>query len=899
MEIDIPDNLGAISFWAGKWASTPVSVTDIGHWQTYAVTRGDDVDDSVSVYIDGVLKHRATGADPRVYSQEPFWIGGFRVTPGTTDTEWASFLGTLEYFAMWKRKLTDAEIAEFTDKPYSVVKHQLSVDKPLKYQAINGTKEFGRDLAYYTSSWVDDIVNHRPIYPESYITENMASIDPDTQNLIFDSNFIHTQMVDFAGNDRLSNDEFTVSLRFKLHANARSQTLNCGLWSFWGGTDKQRVQASLRSNVDSGYTITFTIGAYTVTAAVTWNLLSVFKTWSFTYDADNRITIYRNDTLMASKDIVGRRVRTSGGLRVGYNYLPIERALPGEVEYVSVWNRAFNSVKLHDFLELPYDHLKDGILQNIKPAGKGVVDTTQTITNWLTTYVFDAKNEVIRNRELSIWGDSDADSNTYFIGGQTVFDIQTSKQTGFNRYETRSSIHGYRPSSAPAEPNVDNRTFTFRAKLLPKPPGSPSDVIPHQSTLFCCANSSNPTTSQHQTCHVYYYGNGESDPQIVFEYGNMYLKYPYSLTKALQFHDFAFRIEQEGGNRTLTIWIDGEKVDTKTNANTFRVDDLQFRLGGYWDLRGGSYTPYIRFKGVVDSYGIWGRALNAAEIKKLNREPYVCVNPNDDAKPNPDEMNLVIKPGDLTRDLYYYTLDFKKELVHQYDMESTGNEITWKGAPTHNVEFTNASNHNCIYLCSSSEATRHPISTENLTIIYKVKKTAIRAPGGNYYCVPDWNGNDRRLSSHCMWMSGGKFRWVTDTGRFANSRVDVSFGDTVTGEPLWPTVAFRMTKQTDGKYRYEVFVNGNKTGTSKVLTQSREGMTNNPRLAIGGWKTSNNYKGGQFEMEYFAFWNRALRDPEIFYVTKNPYIFITGTPKSIPIAHPEIHIVDPRDEDAD
>ncbi|WP_419608080.1 hypothetical protein, partial [Thiolapillus sp.] len=259
------------------------------------------------------------------------------------------------------------------------------------------------------------------------------------------------------------------------------------------------------------------------------------------------------------------------------------------------------------------------LLRDTKPIGRGRRDHFQPLIDGMTTYVFSANNELVRNLQLRIEGEADVVTNTAFKAQQTVFDIQIRKQKNLQRYDTYACVKGHRHSSAPYEPNVPNRSITFRAKLLPKPPGAPSDVVPHQSTLFCSDDSS-AESRKHQRWHVYYYGNGTSDPQIVFEYGDMWLKYPYPLADALDFHDFVFMVEQFQNDRKLSIWIDGVMVDSKKNANTYAVNNLQFRLGGYRDLLDLGHIHYIRFKGVVDSYGIWNRALNEAEIRKLHRE---------------------------------------------------------------------------------------------------------------------------------------------------------------------------------------------------------------------------------------------------------------------------------------
>ncbi|WP_419635248.1 LamG-like jellyroll fold domain-containing protein, partial [Thiolapillus sp.] len=751
------------------------------------------------------------------------------------------------------------------------------------------TKAFAKNLRYYTCSWVDDIVNYRPLYPESSPAAHKAQIDPDTDNLIFDVNYNDRQEVNFGGPDMLSVDNFTVSIRLKLHANALSKPLDHALWGF-PASGNDHVEASITGTKAAGYSIVFTIGPYSISASADWSSMSDLKTWSFVYNSNDRIAIYKESDQVAIKDISGRHVGTTGGIRVGYNDGAVRPAFPGEVEYVSVWNDVFNSVKLHDFLQAPYGHLKKGILRDTKPIGRGRRDHFQTMVDGLTTYVFSADNELVRNLQLRIVGEADVSTNTAFKAQQTVFDVQTTKQKTLQRYETHACVKGHRHSSAPAEPDVPNRTITFRAKLLPKPPGSPSDVVPHQSTLFCCADSSG-ASYKHQRWHVYYYGNGTSDPQIVFEYGDMWLKYPYPLADALNFHDFAFKVEQFGNDRKLSIWIDGVMVDSKRNANTYSVSNLQFRLGGYRDLLDVPHIPFIRFKGVVDSYGIWNRALNEAEIKKIHREPYVPVIPNHKAKPNPEVMDLSIKPMDLTRDMRFYTLDFKREIVQGYDMPSLGSDIEWLPAPNFNVKFKNTRDLTRIYLSTQEYASQHPIPTDNFTIMFKVAASTKNAPHGNYFCIAGGGGNDR-LSSHCAWIAtDDKYHWPIDIGKYSTERLTPAYGDGDTKTPVWPTMAIRL-KKTGNTYSRTAFVNGSEVGNRDSNEPGR--YYSGGWLVLGGWDSGNYYRGGIFEMEFFAMWDRALSNAEIAEMYANPYSIIQGTPKAL--IDPTITVIDPGDE---
>ncbi|WP_419593873.1 LamG-like jellyroll fold domain-containing protein [Thiolapillus sp.] len=888
MEVDIPDNLGGISFWAGKWASTPVSTVDLKKWKTYAVRRGDDIADDVSVFVDGLRGDIETNAPARRYSGQPFLIGGYDAVSGG-QVEWSSFVGELEYFAVWKRALSDAEVAEFTDKPYSIVEHKANVDKPLTYQAIDETKAFAKNLRYYTCSWVDDIVNYRPLYPESSPAAHKAQIDPDTDNLIFDGNYNDRQEVNFGGPDMLSVDSFTVSIRLKLHANALSKPLDHALWGF-PASGNDHVEASITGTKAAGYSIVFTIGPYSISASADWGSMSDLKTWSFVYNSNDRIAIYKESDQVATKDISGRHVGTSGGIRVGHNDGSTRPAFPGEVEYISVWNDVFNSVRLHDFLEYPYAHLKRGLLRDEKPIGRGSRDHFQTMVDGLTTYVFSADNELVRNLQLRIEGEADVVTNTEFKARQTVFNIQTVKQATLQRYDTYACVKGHRHSSAPYEPDVPNRTITFRAKLLPKPPGAPSDVVPHQSTLFCSDDSS-AESRKHQRWHVYYYGNGTSDPQIVFEYGDMWLKYPYPLADALNFHDFAFMVEQFGNDRKLSIWIDGVMVDSKRNANTYAISNLQFRLGGYRDLLDLGHIHYIRFKGVVDSYGIWDRALNEAEIKKIHREPYVPVIPNHKAKPNPEVMDLSIKPMDLTRDMRFYTLDFKREMVQGYDMPSRGSDIEWMPAPSFNVKFKNASELNRIYLSTQDFATFNHIPTDNFTIMFKTKSSELTNAHGNYFCIAGGGGNER-LCSHCAWVStDNKYRWPIDIGEYTQTRIQPLFGDGSTKTPVFPTMTIRL-KKTGSTYSRTAFVNGSEVGNLDSTHPGKYYPSN--WLVLGGWNTGSSYRGGIFEMEFFAMWDRALSNDEIAEMYANPYAIIQGMPKAL--IDPTITVIDPEEE---
>ncbi|WP_419585807.1 LamG-like jellyroll fold domain-containing protein [Thiolapillus sp.] len=883
MWLDLPDDLGDIEFNAGKWVTTTLTPADLQQWKTYAVTRGDDVEDDVSVFVDGVFKARVANATPRRYSNEPFWIGGFNAISGS-DVLWSSFVGELEYFAVWKRKLTTAEIAEFTDKPYSIFEDKAHVDKPRAYQAIDESEEFSKNILYYTCSWVDDIVNHRPIYPSI----DRLTIDPDSDNLIFDSDYNNIQMVDFGGAVALSDERFTVSMRMRLHANALSKTLLHALWDF-PSSGSLNVEGAIQGAKSYGYNLVFKIGGESVSAKADWSSLAEFHTWSFTYDSNDRIAIYRDDTLIASKSISATRVEVTGGIRVGHNEGTVRRAIPAEVEYIAVWNEAFGAAKLHNFLQFPYAHLKNGVLQDKKPLGRGILASDQTITRGLSTYVFDAENEVIRDRGLTIEGEAYVLPNTEFTRRRTVFDVQIATQAPLGRYETHACVRGYRSSTDPLEPNVDNRTATFRARLLPKPSGAPSDVVPHQSTLFCCSDS---TTNLQQRWHAYYYGNVASNPKIVFEYGDMYLMYPFPLSDALNFHDFAFRVDQDGNNRRLTIWIDGEMVDTKTSANTYDVRDLEFRLGGYKDHPTAASVPYIRFKGVVDSYGIWDRALNEAEIKKLHREPYTPVSPNHNVKPNPEVMDLSIKPMDLTRDMRFYTLDFKKELVHQYDMPKEGDAIEFLGAPTFNVRFKSNTDGNRIYLSTLDFAKFNPLSTDSLTLVYKSKSSTLGSPHGNYYCIVG-GGNSYRLSSHCAWVgSDGKYRWPIDIGEFTNTRLDAHFGNTGTVTPAWPTMAVRLEKTGTNVYTRTAFVDGQEILKNETDKPGR--YEGDDWLVIGGWSNSSGYAGAKMEMEFFAIWNRALTDEELAYIYANPYAIIQGTPKAL--IDPTITVIDPEEE---
>lgn len=867
------------SCYAGIGSGDEVADTQTAGWHTYALTRGNDVEDDMTMYIDGAVVKRQASVPVRKYTGKLMRIGGLK-----NHHRWKSFLGELEYFGVWKRKLSDAEIAEFTDKPYSIFEDKAAVDKPKAYQAIDESDEFSKNILYYTCSWVDDIVNHRPIYPSI----DRASIDPDSDNLIFDSNYSNVQMVDFGGAAKLSDQRFTVSMRMRLHANALSTTLLHALWDF-PSSGSLNVEGTIQGAKSYGYSLVFKIGGESVLAKADWSSLSEFHTWSFTYDSNDRIAVYRDDTLIASKSISATRVEVTGGIRVGHNEGTVRRAIPAEVEYIAVWNEAFGAAKLHNFLQFPYSHLKNGVLQNKKPLGKGVLAADQTIVSGLSTYVFDAENEVIRDRSLTIEGEAYVLPNAEFTRRRTVFDIQIAKQAPLGRYETHAAVRGYRPSAAPLEPEVDNRTVTFRAKLLPKPPLAPGDVVPHQSTLFCCSDG---TAARQQRWHAYYYGNGISDPQIVFEYGDMFLKYPYPLNDALEFHDFAFRVDQNGNNRRLTIWIDGDMVDTKTNANTYDVHGLEFRLGGYKDHPSTASVPYIRFKGVVDSYGIWDRALNEAEIKKLHREPYTPVIPNYNVKPSPDASNLSIKTIDLTQDLRFYTLDFKKELVHQYDMPKEGNDIEFLGAPTFNVKFKSNTNGNRIYLSTRDFAKSNPISTDNVTIVYKVKSSTLGGAHGNYYCIVG-GGSNYRLSSHCSWVgSDGKYRWPTDIGEFTSTRLDVHYGNTSTVTPAWPTMAVRLEKTGTNIYTRTAFVDGQEVLKNESSKPGR--YEADDWLVIGGWSNSTNYAGAKMEMEFFAIWDRALTDEELAYIYANPYVIVEGTPKAL--IGPTITVIGPEDD---
>lgn len=872
------------TWWAGKGLDNKIADSITAGWHSYVLTRGDDADNDMGMYVDGSVVQHTTNCPVRKHTNQVMRIGGYKDHP-----RWKSFLGELEYFAVWKRKLTDAEIATFSEKPYEILINKEKVDKPTGYQTLDITKRFAENLIYYTQSWVDDLASNRPIYPESKGGVKKAFIDPVTQNLLFDANFDQSQMVDYRGGDKLSTDNFTISIRLKLSSTARAKTLDHAIWGFRSASSTNHVGAKITGTEAEGYKIIFSIGRYIVTADVAWNLLSNLKTWSFTYNSNDRIIIYRNSTKMVEKDIRGRRASLIGGIRVGYNMPPMEKAFPGEIEYLAVWNETFNSVHLHDFLQFPYAHLKPGILQDIKPVGKGTLDTNQTITDDLTTYVFDAENEVVRNRTLNIHGEGGVSTNTAFTGRQTKFDIQIVKQGGLSRYETRCCILGYRPANDPAEPNVDNRTVSIRVKLSPKPPNAPADVVPHHSTLFCCAID---RAEKHQRWHVYYYAFAPNEHKIAFEYGDMSVVCPFALDKALNFHNFVFRLEQARDKRTLSIWIDGEQVASNTQTNEYDVYNLQWRLGGYQNVL-TSAAYYLRFKGVVDSYGIWKRALTEDEIKKLHREPYVAVNPNLKEKPDPNTYNISLASSDLTRKLFFYTLDFKNELVNNYWMEKVGANIRYIYSSS-NVRFESNINDNRIFLMPPKPGYDYQPKFD-ITILWRARNISdAEAWQGNYFCNPSRRGDRQRMSSHVCRPIGNEMDLIIDPGLITTKRLRGTFPNDGNKQAFF-TMALRVTYLGPQQWKYEAFARGQQIAEGVHTDQLP--LFPDWRFAIGGWERTDNYKGAKMEMEYFAFWARALSDDELAYVTENPYALVEIAPKEN--INPTITVVDPGEDDAD
>lgn len=889
LEIDLPDGLGDAAFWAGTWGAASLTSAQLSAWHTYAFTRGDDSDNDEDVYIDGVAKGHADNAAPRRMSNQFFRIGGFDILQGTTETEYASFLGDLEYFAMWKRKLSAAEIATFSEKPYEILIDKEKVDKPTGYQAVDITKRFAENLIYYTSSWLDDIASNRPIYPESQGGVKKATIDPVSQNLLFDADFDQTQMVNFGESNRLSSDKFTISIRLKLHSTARTKTLDHALWGFRSASSTNHVDAKITGTEAAGYKIIFSIGNYSVSTDVAWNLLSSFKTWTFTYNSNDRIVIYRNSTKMVEKDIGARRSASVGAIRIGYNMPPMQKAFPGEVEYVAVWNDTFNSVHLHDFLQYPYAHLKAAELMDKKPLGKGALNRELPINNDLGTYVMDGRNEVVRNRSLQVVGKGSLPPEVDFIDRNTVFKLRTSEISG--SYNTPAYITGYRTGN---EPQVANRTALFRCKLHPKPSGAPAAVHPNHSTLFCCAD----TDAYEHRWHVYYGGFGDPAPIIVFEFGRTWLKHPFPVADAVNYHNFAFVQEYSYSGTTeyitLSIWIDGEKVASKKEANRSPVSvyELDFRLGGYKDaiVSGGKPADYSRFKGTVESYGVWDRALSEAEIKKLHREPYCSLIRNLVDKPNPNTYNISIASSDLTRNLFFYTLDFKNELVNNYWMEKVGVDIRYIYA-TSNVYFDSNINNNRIFLMPPTPGYDYQPKYE-ITILWRARRIDSEASwAGNYFCCPNRRGSTERISSHVCRPDGDNLDFIVDPGDITKNRLRGTFPHGGNPDGFF-TMALRITNLGNRRWRYQSFARGNMV--DEAVHPSPIPLFENWRMAIGGWERTSNYQGAKMEMEYFAFWARALSDTELEYVTENPYALVEIAPKAL--IDPTITVIDPEEE---
>ncbi|WP_419611246.1 LamG-like jellyroll fold domain-containing protein, partial [Thiolapillus sp.] len=293
--IDLPNDLATSIPHKRYWAWAPSEMTNheimddtLSGWHTYALTRGDDINNVLDMYLDGSNIQSDGNVRVRGHTNSFFRIGGF-----SRSSRWKTFIGEMEYFAVWNRQLTATEIATFTAKPYLIVGNQRNVIKPMEYQAVDESKEFAKHLIYYTCSWVDDIATRRPIYPESSPAAQKVQIDPDTDNLIFDGNYPEKQEVNLGGPDILSPDSFTVSIKIRMHSNASSKTLLHAIWGF-PSRNGQEVQAWITGTKSGGYSVVFTIGPYSVTASADWSSLSDFKTWSFTYDSNDRIIIYKD-----------------------------------------------------------------------------------------------------------------------------------------------------------------------------------------------------------------------------------------------------------------------------------------------------------------------------------------------------------------------------------------------------------------------------------------------------------------------------------------------------------------------------------------------------------------------------------------------------------------------------
>ena len=99
-------------------------------------------------------------------------------------------------------------------------------------------------------------------------------------------------------------------------------------------------------------------------------------------------------------------------------------------------------------------------------------------------------------------------------------------------------------------------------------------------------------------------------------------------------------------------------------------------------------------------------------------------------------------------------------------------------------------------------------------------------------------------------------------------------------------------KKTGSTYSRTAFVNGSEVGNRDSTLPGKYYPSN--WLVLGGWNTGSSYRGGIFEMEFFAMWDRALSNAEIAEMYANPYAIIQGTPKAL--IDPTVTIVDPGDE---